>query len=159
MAAGDWLLHHCHIVGIKGGSYRQKQAAAWVFSDSNDPPTELRTPSLRRRDSMVTIVIPAAISGLSRARNNCLYRSTRMAPPINLIDTGQTGISSLLWCGCRLCHRPSSGGCCWAELLLLQALGLTIGPVAWVPARPEPRLVMAMSAQQRIVGHCGGVPP
>ncbi|MBM5823161.1 MAG: hypothetical protein FJ082_12100 [Cyanobacteria bacterium K_Offshore_surface_m2_011] len=28
-----------HIVGIKGESYRQKQAAARVSSDSTDPPT------------------------------------------------------------------------------------------------------------------------
>ena len=29
-------------------------------------------------------------------------------------------------------------GGCWAELLLLQVLGHTIGAVAWVPARPKP---------------------
>ncbi|WP_254932168.1 MULTISPECIES: ATP-binding protein [unclassified Cyanobium] len=33
------LVHHCHIVGIKGESYRQKQAAARVSSDQSDPPT------------------------------------------------------------------------------------------------------------------------
>jgi len=39
VAAVDRLVHHCHIVGIKGDSYRQKQAAAWVASDQGDPPT------------------------------------------------------------------------------------------------------------------------
>ena len=39
VAAVDLLVHHCHIVGIKGESYRQKQAAARVSSDAADPPT------------------------------------------------------------------------------------------------------------------------
>ena len=39
VAAVDRLVHHCHIVGIKGESYRQKQAAARVSSDAADPPT------------------------------------------------------------------------------------------------------------------------
>ena len=39
VAAVDRLVHHCHIVGIKGESYRQKQAAARVSSDQSDPPT------------------------------------------------------------------------------------------------------------------------
>lgn len=39
-------------------------------------------------DSLVTIPIPAAISCSSRAQNNCFYRSTRLTPPVNLIDTG-----------------------------------------------------------------------
>ncbi|MCP9810052.1 ATP-binding protein, partial [Cyanobium sp. HWJ4-Hawea] len=38
VAAVDRLVHHCHIVGIKGESYRQKQAAAGVSIDQNDPP-------------------------------------------------------------------------------------------------------------------------
>jgi len=37
----DRLVDHCHIVGIKGESYRQKQAAAGVSSDQKDPPTKL----------------------------------------------------------------------------------------------------------------------
>jgi len=41
VAAVDRLVHHCHIVGIKGESYRQKQAAARVSGDSTDPPTSL----------------------------------------------------------------------------------------------------------------------
>lgn len=39
VAAVDRLVHHCHIVGIKGESYRQKAAAARVSSDQIDPPT------------------------------------------------------------------------------------------------------------------------
>jgi DNA replication protein DnaC len=39
VAAVDRLVHHCHIAGIKGESYRQKQAAAKVSSGSADPPT------------------------------------------------------------------------------------------------------------------------
>ena len=39
VAAVDRLVHHCHIVGIKGESYRQKAAAARVSSDQSDPPT------------------------------------------------------------------------------------------------------------------------
>jgi DNA replication protein DnaC len=42
VAAVDRLVHHCHIVGIKGESYRQKEAAARVPKDSaavNEPPT------------------------------------------------------------------------------------------------------------------------
>ena len=39
VAAVDRLVHHCHIVGIKGESYRQKQAAARVSSDATEPPT------------------------------------------------------------------------------------------------------------------------
>jgi DNA replication protein DnaC len=39
VAAVDRLVHHCHIVGIKGESYRQKQAAARVSSDAAEPPT------------------------------------------------------------------------------------------------------------------------
>jgi len=41
VAAVDRLVHHCHIVGIKGDSYRQKQAAARVASNQSDPPTSL----------------------------------------------------------------------------------------------------------------------
>ena len=37
---------------------------------------------------MVTIKVPTAISGISRAQNKRFYRSTRLTPPINLIDTG-----------------------------------------------------------------------
>lgn len=44
---------------------------------------------MTRRDSLVTITIPTAISGISRAQNKRFYRSTRLTPPINLIDTGQ----------------------------------------------------------------------
>jgi DNA replication protein DnaC len=39
VAAVDRLVDHCHIVGIKGESYPQKQEAARVSSDSSDPPT------------------------------------------------------------------------------------------------------------------------
>ena len=39
VAAVDRLVHHCHIVGIKGDSYRQKAAAARVSGDAIDPPT------------------------------------------------------------------------------------------------------------------------
>ena len=39
VAAVDRLVHHCHIVGIQGESYRQKQAAARVSSNSSAPPT------------------------------------------------------------------------------------------------------------------------
>jgi len=39
VAAVDRLVHHCHIVGIKGESYRQKVAAARVSSDTAEPPT------------------------------------------------------------------------------------------------------------------------
>ncbi|QNI69422.1 putative transposase domain protein [Cyanobium sp. NS01] len=45
---------------------------------------------MAHRDSLVTILIPADVSGLSRARNNSFYRSTRLTPAINLIDTGQS---------------------------------------------------------------------
>jgi hypothetical protein len=38
---------------------------------------------------MVTITLPTAISGISRAQNKRFYRSTRLTPAINLIDTGQ----------------------------------------------------------------------
>jgi len=44
---------------------------------------------LTRRDNLVTIPIATAISGNSRAQNNSPYRSTRLTPPVNLIDTGQ----------------------------------------------------------------------
>jgi hypothetical protein len=37
LAALDRLVHHGHIVGIKGDSYRQKAAAAWVSSDAPGP--------------------------------------------------------------------------------------------------------------------------
>jgi DNA replication protein DnaC len=36
LAAVDRLVHHCHIIGIKSESYRQKPAFARV---SSDPPT------------------------------------------------------------------------------------------------------------------------
>jgi len=39
VAAVDRLVHHCHIIGIKGESYRQKAAAARVSKDPGDPPT------------------------------------------------------------------------------------------------------------------------
>ncbi len=41
VAAVDRLVHHCHIIGIKGESYRQKAAAARVSSDQNDLSTSL----------------------------------------------------------------------------------------------------------------------
>jgi transposase len=44
---------------------------------------------LTRSDSLVTITIPTAISRISRAQNKRFYRSTRLTPHINLIDTGQ----------------------------------------------------------------------
>ncbi len=37
VAAVDGLVHHCHIVGNKGESYRQKEAAAGVSSVQNSP--------------------------------------------------------------------------------------------------------------------------
>jgi DNA replication protein DnaC len=39
VAAVDQLVHHCHIIGIKGESYRQKAAAAWVSRTPDDTPT------------------------------------------------------------------------------------------------------------------------
>ncbi|NDC35928.1 MAG: hypothetical protein EBZ51_11260 [Synechococcaceae bacterium WB9_2_112] len=39
VAAVDRLVHHCHIIGIKGESYRQKAAAARVSSDQTNPST------------------------------------------------------------------------------------------------------------------------
>jgi DNA replication protein DnaC len=39
VAAVDRLVHHCHIFGIKGESYRQKAAAARVSRNPGDPPT------------------------------------------------------------------------------------------------------------------------
>ncbi len=39
VAAVDRLVHHCHIVGIKGDSYRQKAAAARASGAAVDPPT------------------------------------------------------------------------------------------------------------------------
>ncbi|WP_411875366.1 IS21-like element helper ATPase IstB [Vulcanococcus limneticus] len=39
VAAVDRLVHHCHIIGIKGESYRQKAAAARVPKHPGDPPT------------------------------------------------------------------------------------------------------------------------
>ena len=44
---------------------------------------------MTRRDSLVTIKVPTAISGISRAQYKRFYRSTRLTPHINLIDTGQ----------------------------------------------------------------------
>jgi len=39
VAAVDRHVHHCHIVGIKGESYRQKAAAARFSAESDDPST------------------------------------------------------------------------------------------------------------------------
>jgi DNA replication protein DnaC len=39
VAAVDRLVHHRHIIGIKGESYRQKAAAARVSSDQSGLPT------------------------------------------------------------------------------------------------------------------------
>jgi DNA replication protein DnaC len=39
VAAVDRLVHHCHIIGIKGESYRQKAAAARVSRNPGDSPT------------------------------------------------------------------------------------------------------------------------
>ncbi len=39
VAAVDRLVHHCHIIGIKGESYRQKADAAMVSKDPGGPPT------------------------------------------------------------------------------------------------------------------------
>ena len=39
VAAVDRLVHHCHIIGIKGESYRQKAAAARLLAETDDPPT------------------------------------------------------------------------------------------------------------------------
>ena len=49
---------------------------------------------MTRSDSLVTITIPTAISGISRAQNKLFYRSTRLTPHINLIDTGQVVMPS-----------------------------------------------------------------
>ncbi len=38
VGAGERLVHHCHIVGIKGESYWQKTAAAGVSGDGANPP-------------------------------------------------------------------------------------------------------------------------
>ena len=39
VAAVDRLVHHCHIIGIKGESYRHKEAAAGVSRNPGDTPT------------------------------------------------------------------------------------------------------------------------
>jgi DNA replication protein DnaC len=39
VAAVDRLVHHSHIIGITGESYRQKAAAAGVSSELADPST------------------------------------------------------------------------------------------------------------------------
>jgi DNA replication protein DnaC len=39
VAAVDRLVHHCHIIGIKDESYRQKAAAAGVARNPGDTPT------------------------------------------------------------------------------------------------------------------------
>jgi DNA replication protein DnaC len=39
VAAVDRLVHHCHIIGIKGENYRQKADAAGLLSDTKGPPT------------------------------------------------------------------------------------------------------------------------
>ena len=44
---------------------------------------------MTRRDSLVTITIPTGFSPIRRHQKNRVYRSTRLTPPINLIDTGQ----------------------------------------------------------------------
>jgi DNA replication protein DnaC len=41
VAAVDRLVHHSHIIGIKGESYRQKAPAARVSRNPGDPPTSL----------------------------------------------------------------------------------------------------------------------
>lgn len=46
---------------------------------------------------MVTIKVPTAISGISRAQNKRFYRSTRLTPHINLIDTGQLQLVRDRW--------------------------------------------------------------
>lgn len=45
---------------------------------------------LTRGDSLDTITIPTGISPIRRHQENHVYRSTRLAPRINLIDTGQS---------------------------------------------------------------------
>ena len=61
-----------------------------------------------------------------RGRSGKPQRPTCLSPTAKGLDAGHdvTGSAAI--------------GSCWAELLLLQVLGHTIGPVAWVPARPEP---------------------
>ena len=44
---------------------------------------------MTRRDNLVTITIPTAFSGIRGDQGNGFHRSTRLTPPINLIDTGQ----------------------------------------------------------------------
>ena len=43
---------------------------------------------MTRRDNLVTITIPTAFSGIRGDQGNGFHRSTRLTPPINLIDTG-----------------------------------------------------------------------
>jgi hypothetical protein len=83
VAAVDRLVHHCHIIGIKGESYRQKADAARVSKDPGDPPTQLtrapwrprstapplqtREPN-RRHENWPTrcVALPAQPTGLAR---------------------------------------------------------------------------------------------
>ena len=61
VAGVDRLVHHCHIIGIKGECYRQKAAAARVSSDQSDPPTSLTRASVPARS-------PASAAQTSKTR-------------------------------------------------------------------------------------------
>ncbi len=70
VAAVDRLVRHCHIVGIKGESFRQKVAAAGSFQRSE------RTAYVIDADAIAITILPS-FSEASRAQNNRPYRSTR----------------------------------------------------------------------------------
>jgi len=81
---------------------------------------------LTRGDNLVTIPIPTAISGTSRSQNNNPYRSTRLTPPVNLIDTGHP----LVW--------------------LRRALRTAVAPLAepLLDPRPASRLIRSTARKQ-----------
>ncbi len=71
---------------------------------------------MTRRDNLVTIPTPPGISSIRRRRNHHPYRSTRLTPPINLIDTGQVLEHRLFhfrlpysgWCHVEVIHGGES---------------------------------------------------
>lgn len=72
-----------------------------------------------RRDNLVTIPTPAAISGTSRAQNNSPYRSTRLTPPFNLIDTGHVGVAAPVRADSSLrpdVHYPPTSATPWCQV-------------------------------------------
>jgi hypothetical protein len=50
---------------------------------------------LTHRDNLVTITISTAFSRIRGDQGAWFHRSTRLTPPINLIDTGHADIRSL----------------------------------------------------------------